>query len=91
MNKQQTKNLIMIAIIMVSVIGVMLLPLQPFLLDMLLSVSISLSIIILITSFIACLLVGVIIEGKERYGLKYAFFIVPLSLIIFYYTLFLFQ
>ena len=39
-----------VAILMVSVIGVMLLPMPPFLLDMLLTLSISLSITILITS-----------------------------------------
>jgi len=27
---------------------------------------------------------GVIVEGKEKYGLKYAFFLVPLSLVVFY-------
>ncbi len=39
-----------VAIIMVSVIGVMLLPLPPFFLDILLSISVSLSLTILITS-----------------------------------------
>jgi flagellar biosynthesis protein FlhA len=39
-----------VAIIMVSVIGVMLLPLPPFILDILLSISVSLSLTILITS-----------------------------------------
>jgi flagellar biosynthesis protein FlhA len=41
---------ILVAILMVSVIGVMLLPMPPFLLDLLLTLSISLSITILITS-----------------------------------------
>ena len=41
---------VVIAIMMVSIIGVMLLPMPPFLLDMLLTLSISLSITILITS-----------------------------------------
>ncbi len=41
---------IVVAILMVSVIGVMLLPMPPFLLDLLLTLSISLSITILITS-----------------------------------------
>ncbi len=44
------KGDIIIAILMVSVIGVMLLPVPPFILDMLLTLSISLSITILITS-----------------------------------------
>lgn len=41
---------VVVAIMMVSVIGVMLLPLPPFILDILLSISISLSLTILITS-----------------------------------------
>lgn len=40
--------------------------------------------IIIATSFIASLLMGVIREGEEKYGLKYALFIVPISLILFY-------
>jgi archaeal flagellar protein FlaJ len=36
------------------------------------------------TAFIASLLIGVIVKGSEKYGLKYALFIVPLSLTIFY-------
>ncbi|MFH0860383.1 MAG: type II secretion system F family protein [Candidatus Altiarchaeota archaeon] len=42
------------------------------------------AITILVTTLIACMLFGVIVEGKEKYGLKYAFFLVPLSLILFY-------
>lgn len=41
---------ILVAVLMVSVIGVMLLPMPPFLLDLLLTLSISLSVTILITS-----------------------------------------
>lgn len=37
-----------------------------------------------VTTFIACLLIGVIIEGKEKYGIKYAFFLVPFSLMLFF-------
>jgi len=54
--------------------------------DFLVNVS---TIIILFTTLIASLLMGVIVEGKEKYGLKYAFFLVPLSLIIFYLMRFL--
>ena len=39
---------------------------------------------IVITSLIAGLLIGVIREGQEKYGLKYAALLVPLTLIIFY-------
>lgn len=39
---------------------------------------------IIITSFIAGILIGVIKEGEELYGLKYSFFLVPLTLVIFY-------
>jgi len=39
---------------------------------------------IVITSLIAGLLIGVIKEGREEYGLKYAAFLVPLTLIVFY-------
>jgi flagellar biosynthesis protein FlhA len=46
----QKRGDIAVAVIMVSVIGVMLLPLPPFVLDILLSMSISLAITILITS-----------------------------------------
>jgi flagellar biosynthesis protein FlhA len=46
----QKREDIAVAVLMVSIIGVMLLPMPPFLLDMLLSISISLSVTILITS-----------------------------------------
>ena len=42
------------------------------------------TVIIAVTSTIACLLIGVIVSGKEKYGIRYAFIIVPLSLTIFY-------
>ncbi len=46
----QQREDVVVAVMMVSVIGVMILPLPPFLLDLLLTLSISLSITILITS-----------------------------------------
>jgi flagellar biosynthesis protein FlhA len=46
----QKREDVAVAIMMVSVIGVMLMPMPPFLLDMLLTLSISLSVTILITS-----------------------------------------
>ncbi|MFH1055376.1 MAG: type II secretion system F family protein [Candidatus Altiarchaeota archaeon] len=39
---------------------------------------------ITVTSFIASMLIGVIVKGEEKYGLKYAFMMVPLTLTIFY-------
>jgi pilus assembly protein TadC len=39
---------------------------------------------LIITSLIAGILIGVIKEGQEIYGLKYAAFLVPLTLIVFY-------
>jgi pilus assembly protein TadC len=42
------------------------------------------TVIIVFTSFIASLLIGVIVGGREKYGLKYAFIIVPVTLTLFY-------
>lgn len=39
---------------------------------------------IFITSLISSILVGIIVEGKEKYGLKYAVMFVPASLALFY-------
>jgi len=44
------KHDVLIAMVMVSIIGIMFLPLPSYILDLLLTISISLSIIILITS-----------------------------------------
>ncbi len=41
------------------------------------------AITIAVTAFISSLLVGIITEGSERYGLKYAVIFVPLSLFLF--------
>lgn len=42
------------------------------------------ALVVAFTSTIASLLIGVITAGTERYGIRYAFIIVPLSLIVFY-------
>jgi len=42
------------------------------------------AIVVIVTAFIASLLIGVIVKGEEKYGLKYAVFLVPLTTIIFY-------
>ncbi|MBU0761532.1 MAG: type II secretion system F family protein [Candidatus Altiarchaeota archaeon] len=42
------------------------------------------AVIVAVTSTIASLLIGVIVSGKEKYGIRYAFVMVPTSLIIFY-------
>ncbi len=54
---------------------------ESFSTDFLVNVS---TVIIVVTAFIASLLIGVIVRGREKYGLKYAFVMVPVSLIIFY-------
>jgi len=42
------------------------------------------AVIVVVTSFIAGLLIGVINKGEEKYGLKYSFILVPVTLVIFY-------
>lgn len=65
----------------VSDMGMGLLVNETFSPDFLISMS---TVTILITSLIASLLIGVIVNGEEKYGLKYAFVIVPASIIVFY-------
>ncbi|MFC2163273.1 type II secretion system F family protein [Candidatus Altiarchaeota archaeon] len=54
---------------------------EAFSVDFLVNMSL---VIIIVSAFIASLLIGVIVKGKEKYGLKYAIMLVPASLIVFY-------
>ncbi len=54
---------------------------ESFSVDYLINMS---TITIAVTSTIASMLIGVINSGKEKYGIRYAFVIVPMSLTIFY-------
>ncbi|MFH1403726.1 MAG: type II secretion system F family protein [Candidatus Altiarchaeota archaeon] len=62
-------------------VGLGVLMSEAFSIDFLMNIS---TVIIVFTSIIASLLIGVIIKGEEKYGLKYAFFIVPATLMVFY-------
>jgi flagellar protein FlaJ len=61
--------------------GLNVLMAEPFSVEFLINVA---TVIILVTAFIASLLIGVILKGREGYGLKYVLVIVPLTLMIFY-------
>jgi len=65
----------------VNNMGIGLFMAETFSIEFLMNVS---TLIIVGTSFIASLLIGVINKGKEKYGLKYAIIIVPITLIVFY-------
>jgi archaeal flagellar protein FlaJ len=65
----------------VTNMGMGLLVNETFTPDFLVSMS---TVTILVTALIASLLVGVIVNGEEKYGLKYAFVIVPASIVVFY-------